>query len=351
MSVATYTADLFTASRVNSQVVAPRSPVSPIPSWELSKPNFDIDYTPLIKNENPNILSSVVKSHIEANYMNHLKVFTDGSVLDNRQAGAAFVIPALKIQKSYFLGKDFSIFTAELYAIIMALKYLIDFPHTVFQVVFCVDSKSVLQTLNSSNANTRAEMVLEIKHLVHYLILRGTDINFCWVPSHCGIFANDWVDREAKKGAKNDDNSVTVKSFPPSIQEGYRLLEKEASIKFLQSTLYKSTISPFKKRHIESSFNLTLTSHFNQRLFTSLVFRFRLNALKTKYCQNVKCICGHNLDITHILFQCQPLRQFLPQSFIALSLQESQLSEILDNIVILSNIIRSLLKSPISSLL
>ena len=113
MSVATYTADLFDLSQVKPHNVAPRSPVSPVPSWELRKPTFDIDHTNLTKTENPNLLSVSVKSHMETNYISHLKVFTDGSVLDNKQAGAAFVIPALKLEKSYFLGKHFSIFTAQ----------------------------------------------------------------------------------------------------------------------------------------------------------------------------------------------------------------------------------------------
>ena len=104
MSVATYTADLFELSMVNPRNVAPRSPVSPIPPWELHKPAFDIDHTQVKKNESPNILAASVKLHLDNKYQNHLKVFTDGSVLENKQAGAAFVIPALRIEKSYFLG-------------------------------------------------------------------------------------------------------------------------------------------------------------------------------------------------------------------------------------------------------
>ena len=38
--------------------------------------------------------------------------------------GAGFVIPDLNVQKSFYLGKRFSIFTSELYAILMALNYI-----------------------------------------------------------------------------------------------------------------------------------------------------------------------------------------------------------------------------------
>ena len=354
MSVATYTSDLFDASQVIPRNVAPRSPVSPIPSWELRKPVFDIDHTDLTKNENINILSVSVKSHLETNYANHLKVFTDGSVIENRRAGAAFVIPALKVERSYYLGKNVCIFSAELYAIIMALKYLIDLPQTIFQVVICVDSKSVLYTLNSTNTKTRTEMVLEIKHLVHSLILRGTNVNFCWVPSHCGIFANEWVDRAAKKGAKNSDSSMNVQPLSLSIQEGYSLLEKESYTKFIQSIQNKCgkcTKSSLKKHSITNILNLTSTSNFYSRIVTGLFFRFRLNALKTKYSKNVKCICNDDLDIPHVLFRCQPLRRFLPKSFTDLSLQDTKLHDILDNFTVLGDIIKSLIQSPIYTLL
>ena len=52
------------------------------------------------KEENPHILSYLVQSHIANNYSNHLKVFTDGSVLENEQACPGFVIPEIKTDKA-----------------------------------------------------------------------------------------------------------------------------------------------------------------------------------------------------------------------------------------------------------
>ena len=267
MSVATYTADLFELSEVNPCNVAPRSPVPPIPPWELQKPVFDIDHTQVKKKESPNLLAVSVKSHLESKYKNYLKVFTDGSVIENKQAGAAFVIPALRIEKSYFLGKYFSIFTAELCAILMALRYLADFPRVLFQIVFCVDSKSVLNSLKSSENKVRAELILEIKHTVNSLILRGTDVSFCWVPSHCGISTNDWVDRAAKKGAQNDGFSEKV-TLPFSIQEGYSLLEKGSYTKLHRSSnnrYCQANKSSVKICSIESNLNIVSTPCFYSR--------------------------------------------------------------------------------------
>ena len=73
---------------------------TPTPDWELMKTNFDTEYTEMNKEENPHILSYIVKSHLTQNYSNHLKIYTDGSALENEQAGAEFVIPEFKTKKN-----------------------------------------------------------------------------------------------------------------------------------------------------------------------------------------------------------------------------------------------------------
>ena len=74
--------------------------------------------------ESTNILTTEVREHLVNNYQNHIKIFADGSVLDSLDSGAGFVIPELKVQKSFYLGKCFAIFTSELYAVLMALNYV-----------------------------------------------------------------------------------------------------------------------------------------------------------------------------------------------------------------------------------
>ena len=347
MSMATYTASLFRSSEINPRNVASRSPISPIPNWELQKPTFDINYVDLQKNENQNLLSVLVKSHLETNYINHLKIFTDGSVLDNKQSGAAFVIPELRVEKSYFLGKNYSIFTAELQAILMALHYLVDLPQTLFQTVICVDSKSVLTALQSYNDKTRPEMIIEISHLVNSLILRGTDLCFCWIPSHCGIFGNEWVDRAAKRGANNSDKSEKV-TISFSVQEGYSLLKKTIFEKSSKQDRFSRSIDLSSKiQNVESRLNLISKTNSFSRQIISLFFRFRLNALKTKFSKNINCICGSKLDISHILFNCQSLKSLFPKSFTDLSLTEDKLFDLLHNTPMLCDIIQCLIQSPI----
>ena len=95
-----------------------------MPQWEHINAKFDTDYTDLKKSESTNILVIQVREHLNNKYQNHIKIFNDGSVLDSLDSGAGFVIPDLKVQNIFYLGKVFSIFTSELYAILLALNYI-----------------------------------------------------------------------------------------------------------------------------------------------------------------------------------------------------------------------------------
>ena len=55
------------------------------------KADFDISYTKIKKEENSYTLSYLVKFHIGDKYSNNLKMVTDGSALQNVQAGAGFI--------------------------------------------------------------------------------------------------------------------------------------------------------------------------------------------------------------------------------------------------------------------
>ena len=87
---------------ITSIPVLPTSPQ--MPQWEHWNAKFDTDHTDLKKSESANILAIEVREYLNNNYQNRIKIFTDGS-----DSGAGFVIPDLKAQKSFYLGKGFSI--------------------------------------------------------------------------------------------------------------------------------------------------------------------------------------------------------------------------------------------------
>ena len=89
------------------------------------KPQFILNYPNLKKKESPPYLLKVlVLDYINSCFPNYLQIFTDGSKLENNQAEAAFFIPKLNISRSFYIGSNFSIYTAELICIYQALIYI-----------------------------------------------------------------------------------------------------------------------------------------------------------------------------------------------------------------------------------
>ena len=171
----------------------------------------------LKKDQNPLVLVVTARLCLEEKYQHHLKIFTDGSVMADGAAGAAFVIPEFNnLTHSYSLP-PVSVFTAELLAISRALQHISAIQVTPITIVICSDSKAALPAIKSDSQNAREDLVREIATATHQLITRGTEVRFQWVPAHVCLSGNEKADRAAKqnktkKGAKGVDSStVTMK--------------------------------------------------------------------------------------------------------------------------------------------
>ena len=97
----------------------------------------------------------------------------------------------------------------------------------------------------------------------------------------------------AKDGAKNRFN--TEKLFVRlSTFEMCNLIEKSVSKPFMNS--YKNTSSLLNVKGCN-------------RAVKSIAFRLLVNAPKTKYCKDVKCICYSNFSVEHILTDCNYVKK------------------------------------------
>ena len=323
-----YTKEVFEGCDINPCEVKKMPIVPIIPPWEHTDAFFDLDYSSVTKSENINILKTEALEHIATNYQHHLKIFTDGSVLESNECGSAYIIPDMNLQKSYHLGKGLSIFSCELYAILFAIYRILELNIAISNIVICVDSKSVLQTLQSWDCRARSDLVFEIKHLIHILQTRNTLITFLWIPSHCNIFWNDKVDELAKQGAK-----------------GHQTASRNSECILSYNELKSKTKFFFKQKYpqIQSSI-LHLP-----RKSSKLLLRLRLNTWNTKYVKDVKCICNEEITIQHILFECQ----FLQTLYLQRNIDTKSFTNI-NNLLYdqkILDIINILLESPLAELL
>ena len=296
-----------------------------MPRWEHINAKFDTDYTDLTKSESTDILAIHVREHLNNKYQNHIKIFTDGSVLDSFDSGAGFVIPELKVQKSFYFGEGFSIFTSELYAILMALSYICNIQLAIYNFVICVDSKSVLCALKSWNCQMRGDIFYEVKYLIHCIMYKGIGIEFCWVPSHCGLYWNEISDKLAKQGAMKNMSEVSSNNLLLSSHEINSLLKK---------TVYKQT---------EKS-KLAIPSC--SRYLARVIYKLRLNSWNTKYSQNVTCVCKNILSVKHILLECPITTELFQKNGYDLHAYNN-VRDILYNNDVITNIVKSIVHSPV----
>ena len=327
MPINNFVSGLISHCEINLSCVAMEPICSKIPDWEHISANFDIDFSSTTKQENPNILKSEYHNHVDKKFKYHLKIFTDGSVLDTADAGCGFVIPDLKIHKAYYLGKHYSIFTAELYAIRMALISIMESALDIFNVLLCVDSKAVLHVLRNSDCRFRKDLVFEIKALIHSISSTGIGVQFCWVPSHCGIYWNEYADELAKQGALRVN------------------CEFHNSLHFSKNELL-SRLDNLVNRDFFQKFPTIINA---SRKISRLVYKLRLNSWNTKFSKNVVCACSSIISIEHIIFDCPILTALYQENNVIIDRNESVYNIVHSPSIF--DIIVVILKCPIGRLL
>ena len=59
----------------------------------------------------------------------------------------------------------------------------------------------------------RRNIVYEVKYLIHCFMSRGIGIEFCWIPSHCGLYWNEMSDKLAKQGAMKNMSEISYNNL------------------------------------------------------------------------------------------------------------------------------------------
>ena len=165
-----------------------------IPPWELSFPTVNLTLTSKPKSET--LESDYRQRFLEINdsYENNnfAAIYTDGS--KSNDYVSASVVSSVDIFKVN-LPTESSIFTAEAVALKLARQHIQS--QTLQRTVIYSDSLSCLQTLK--NKNLEHPIIREIVHILTYLKEVGSQIEFCWIPSHIGIKGNEKADNIAKR--------------------------------------------------------------------------------------------------------------------------------------------------------
>ena len=67
----------------------------------------------------------------------------------------------------------------------MALSYVVNLPCSFLPILFYMDP--------DADNKFRSDIIFEIKYMIYCLLAKGTIVDYCWVPSHYGLFGNDRI--------------------------------------------------------------------------------------------------------------------------------------------------------------
>ena len=132
--------------------------------------------------------------HLRDQHSNDFRLYTDGSKVEN---GVAYAIANEDLEISKRLHNNATIFTAELKAILDAVKCANNTDHP--KIVIITDSRSSIQTI--TNIYTRNPLKQEIQDAIRS---EGKHFSLCWVPSHIGVEGNERADQLARAATLNE---------------------------------------------------------------------------------------------------------------------------------------------------
>ena len=150
-------------------------------------------------------------------YQGYIAIYTDGSKSPD---GVGYAAVSGREFAQGSLPPQSSIYTAELYAILAAVKMTRGMNH--YDFIVYSDSRSALQAIGSLNSPHPV-----VREIQDWLVVLSTKkkIVLCWVPAHVGITGNELADQRAKAAAELPWDA----SFPlphtdmkPSIRERLR---------------------------------------------------------------------------------------------------------------------------------
>ncbi|XDV13832.1 hypothetical protein PO909_002158 [Leuciscus waleckii] len=179
-SVKTYAEEL----KLNERKMVPSVCWPSIPHWLLPEADVDISIKILIKEGSVGNVAHYVQEHLRNLWNSYIDIYTDGSRdPESKKVGFGLYIPHFHVRQCHRLPDGLSIFTAELVAIIWALRWVEE--RGVEKAIICSDSLSGLMAVGGERGGARLDLVEEILTSVYRLERRGV----VWVS--CG-FQHMW---------------------------------------------------------------------------------------------------------------------------------------------------------------
>ena len=168
--------------------------VPEIPSWTYPP----IRNCPFLETKKQGLLNEEMRAIFLAHLERHPTVYinTDGS---KSTEGVGFAVVFPNTTSGGRLTGEYSIFTAELYAINAAVHEILKGTTDGNWFTIFSDSRSALLALRSDSSFS--PIVVETKELIQRAEEDNITIDLCWVPGHVNVRGNEKADAAAKDAA------------------------------------------------------------------------------------------------------------------------------------------------------
>ncbi|XP_055604158.1 uncharacterized protein LOC129752395 [Uranotaenia lowii] len=226
--------------------------------------------------------------HINREYSNHLHIYTDGSIADNRVGCGIW---SSNIQKLMRLRPECSIFSAETYSILNAIKSVndIDSPLVIF-----TDSASAITAVQ--NGSSKHPWIQSIETAGQF-----KNITLCWIPGHTGITGNELADHLA-----NEARAM------PSIAQGVPAQDAIRNLKHIIRQSWESVWTSHNQPFLRQiKCNTYAWNDRKQRQETRALCRLRIGHTRLTHSglflrnRELCDTCNTLLTVPHILLECR----------------------------------------------
>lgn len=256
--------------------------------WNAPIPTIVWDVKQSIRaGDPPEKVRPVVQEVIERRFQGRTLLYTDGSKGESTVGAGVF---GVGVAKSQALPKHCSVFSAEAYALNLALK-----TSRKTQIAILTDSASCLSALETGRSNHPWIQSIETA-------IKNKNVQFCWIPGHAGIQGNVIADRLAGDARNNDPLEVPIPAMDAT-------REVKRTIRQLWDQLWYAS-RDVKLREVKCTTNLWIDSRnpADQRVLTRLrIGHTRLThefLIKRTDPPECEC-CGTVINVRHILLDCR----------------------------------------------
>ena len=284
----------------------PLKDIETIRGSDLYVPNNAIVKYSLLKDKGTypsNLFQQDFGCLVDSCYRESIKIFTDGSKADGKCGFAIFVDVDPPITISSKLPSVCSVFTAELYAILKAVRFISNSADTNF-VIFS-DSLSALRFLSGR----KMDHCIKIR-IIKALNSCGKSVTFEWVPGHSNIRGNDLADAAAKDALQH---RTIVR--PPLVFSDFQSLASKAvhsrwqadwSTKYCRLRTFKPVLGDWKSAYRDNRSDEKVLSRLRNgccKFAISHHFRGAVDP-NPDACRT----CGVDTTTRHILVDCPVYR-------------------------------------------